>query len=111
VFQIYLVSNQPYANPSILPNCSLKQEILEEIGYSRLDTAFIYDIFRIFVPDIILLAITVTNLLLCQHLNRYNLAAKNRFSSSQLAQTTTAFTDNFCPLTNVAVEPLTGKSK
>jgi len=111
VFQIYLLSNQPYGNPTILPNCSLKQEILEEIGYSRFDTAFIYDIFRIILPDVLVLVISIINLLLCRHLNHCNLLVKRKLSSSKLALTTTAFTDKFCPLANVTVEPLTGKAQ
>ena len=35
IFQIVLLSNPPYANNHILPNCSMKQEILEEFSFSR----------------------------------------------------------------------------
>ena len=34
-FQIVLLANPPYANQNILPNCTFKQEILEEFGFSR----------------------------------------------------------------------------
>ena len=108
VFQIVLLSNQPYANPTILPNCSFKEEILSESGFSRLDTAFILDIFRIIVPDVLLLTISVITLSICQHLNKYNKLMKIRNAAKQNSLNTTAFTDNFCPLTNVQKEPSTG---
>ena len=108
VFHIYLLSNKPYANQNILPNCSLKQEILEESGYSRMDTAFIYDIFRILVPDVLMLTISLVTFLLCKKLTAFNLIAKRKIKNS-IALNTTAFTDKFCPLTNVTKEPLTGK--
>lgn len=108
VFQIVLLSNQPYANPSILPNCSFKEEILSESGFSRLDTAFIMDIFRIIVPDVLLLTISIITLLICQHLNKYNQHMKIKNAAKKSSLNTTAFADNFCPLTNVQKEPSTG---
>lgn len=65
-FQIVLLANPPYANPTILPNCSQRQKILDEFGYSRFDIAYLSDIFRLLVPEmfvfLIALASLVTNI-------------------------------------------------
>ena len=112
-FQIVLLSNPPYANQDILPNCSYKQEILEEVGFSRLDTAFIYDILRITLPDVWLLTISMITLLVSHYIVKFDLMLKQNRSENRTLNTsamlnTTAFADNFCPLTNVTKEPSTG---
>ena len=110
-FQIVLLSNPPYANENILPNCSFKSELLQEIGFSRLDTAYIYDIFRIIVPDFLMLIISISTLLMCQLLTRYNIKKKKQLLEEPAGHgnNLTAFADNFCPLANVQKEPATGR--
>jgi hypothetical protein len=105
-FQIVLITNGIYDNPDKL-NCSFRQQVLEEIGYSRFDQAYWYDIVRIVVPDAWMLLVSIATLLVCQYLAHYNRAIK-RLADTQRALNTTAFTDNFCPLANVNKEPGTG---
>lgn len=72
IFQIVLLSSPPYGNQSILPNCSFKQEILEEFGYSRFDKASIVDIMRLIIPDFLLFSVSLAAFLICRKVNIQN---------------------------------------
>lgn len=109
-FQVVLITEGIYDNPAEL-NCSFAQELLEEIGYSRLDTAYWYDIIRIIVPDVWMLLVSIATLLACQHLSHYNRRMKRLADTTTSSRpgNTTGFTDTFGPLANVEKDPATGK--
>jgi hypothetical protein len=79
-FQIVLLSNPPYANEQILPNCSFKQEILEEFGFVRFDTTSILNILRLTLPDIFVLVVSLFTVFLCKKVNYFLLKTKQENS-------------------------------
>jgi hypothetical protein len=114
-FQIVLLSNPPYGNPQILANCSVKQEILEEFGFSRFDTAIIYDIMRIILPDFFLLIVAICSFFLCCKVNSYNELERREFEESAINDLTlnqsraaknviAALSDSVAAITNETVE-------
>lgn len=69
VFQIVLLSNP---NEDILPNCSFKQQILEEFGFSRFDRVDIVDIIRVVFPDFLMLSVAIVALFICKKVSNRN---------------------------------------
>lgn len=72
----------------------------------RYDKAYIIDILRIIIPDVLLLSTSIVTLVLCKKIHASQVASKretiyNQNQISTLKDTT--FTDHFCPLENVNV--------
>ena len=106
-FQLVLVANQPYANEHILPNCSMKQALLEELGgFSRLDRAYPADIVRVWLPEVLLLVVASIAYAVCHKCHLINIAIKREiiYNENEIASRATTFTDHFCPLTNVVTK-------
>ena len=101
IFQIVLFSNKSSSN--LISNCSFKQEILEELGFVRFDKIYVIDIFRIIIPDVLLLIIILLSYFLIRKVHIINVNNKRDliYNDKQLLDKDTTFTDHFCPLTNI----------
>lgn len=89
-----------------MPNCSLKQEILDEFSLSRWNDAYLSDIFRIIVPDVVLLLVSILAIVLCKKIHKINLEIKRKiiYAQNEIVTRDTTFTGHFCPLTNLEPE-------
>ena len=69
VFQIVLLAKP---NEAILSNCSFKQQILEEFGFSRFDRVDIVDIIRVVFPDFLMFSVAIVALFVCKKVSKRN---------------------------------------
>ncbi|CAF0784140.1 unnamed protein product [Brachionus calyciflorus] len=105
IFQIVLVSS----SADILPNCSFKEEILQEFGFSRFDNALISDVFRIIIPDVTLFIFCIIAFSINKKYINCTIEIKRHFLYKYPNQSTkdTTFTDHFCPLKNINEQAVT----
>ncbi|KAL9975258.1 hypothetical protein ACROYT_G012400 [Oculina patagonica] len=66
IFQIVLGALPPYGH--FFPNCSMYEQLTRQIGLSRFDGASALDICRIIVPDVAVIAVSITCVVCCRGL-------------------------------------------
>ncbi len=100
-FQIFVLSYQSYS--SLVPYCSLTQELLEEFGFSRFDEIYIVDILRIIIPDVLLLIVVSISYYLGRKVQIISLEIKRDqiYNNNKISSNDITFTDHFYPLKNV----------